>query len=29
VLEQLAQEGVVRRTDYAGMQPIYSRYPHR
>jgi ribosomal protein S25 len=29
VLEQLAQEGVVRRTDYAGMKPIYSRYPHR
>ena len=29
VLEQLAREGVVRRTDYAGMQPIYSRYPHR
>ena len=29
VLEQLVQEGVIQRRDYADIEPMYSRYPPR
>ena len=29
VLEQLVQEGVMRRRDYIDIEPMYSRYPPR
>jgi hypothetical protein len=29
VLEQLVQEGLVRRRDFDDMEPLYSRFPDR
>jgi predicted ArsR family transcriptional regulator len=29
ILEQLVEQGVVQRRDYAGIEPIYVRFPSR